>query len=189
MKKKLSLGRLKLESDSKKLMDIVLNAASSQNAVVFKLGQTAWAFSIDFLIQSLRAQKFTFYGDSSDISFVRGYIIHHREAIPVISVHKILDIEPIQNIDSRTAILLCKIGDTKFGLLTEEVLEIIPAEENFYRQIPNNFLNKYKNIISGAYSWREKIILRLELQNILNKSDLSILQEEGEKILAELEGK
>ena len=189
MKKKLSLGRLKLESDSKKLMDIVLNAASSQNVVVFRLGKTSWAFSIDFLIQTIRAQKYTFFNDSSDISFVRGYIILHREAIPVISVHKILDIEPIKDIDNRTAILLCKIGDTKFGLLTEEVMEIIPADNKTYRQIPNNFLNKYKNIISGAYSWRENIVLKLELQNILNNTDLKILQEEGEKILAEQEGK
>jgi chemotaxis signal transduction protein len=189
MKKKLSLGRLKLESDSKKLMDIVLNAASSQNVVVFRLGENPWAFSIEFLIQTLRAQKYTFFNDSSDISFVRGYIIFHREAIPVISVHKILDIEPIRNIDNRTAILLCKIGDTKFGLLTEEVLEIIPADDKTFRQIPSNFLNKYRNIITGAYSWKERIAIRLELQNILNKADLVILQEEGEKILAEQEGK
>jgi chemotaxis signal transduction protein len=189
LKKRLSLGRLKLESDSKKLLNIVGNVSASRNIVVFRLGNDPWAFSIDFLVRALRAQKYTFFSDSSDISFVRGYIFFNKEAIPVFTIHKILELPPITDIDLRTSILLCKVGDFKFGLLSEEVLEITPVDEKIFCQIPNNFLIKYRQLIKGAHTWRDKVALLLDLQNLLSKEDLSMLNEEGEKIRAEQEGK
>lgn len=189
MKKRLSLGRLKLESDSRKLMNIVLNAASSHNVVVFRLGEDIWAFSIDILAQTLRAQKFKFYNESSDISILKGYILLNGKAVPVLTIHKIFEAEAPKEIDSRSAILLCKTDDFSFGLLTDEVLEIMPIDEKTYRPIPVGFLAKYKNIITGAHPWREKILITIDLQNILNKTDLSILSEEGMKIITEEERK
>lgn len=188
MKKRLSLGRLKLESDSSKLLNIVGNVAATQNIVIFRLGKEPWAFTIDFLIKVLRAQKYTFFSDSSDISFVRGYIFVGKETVPVFSINRILGLEPVSDINLHTAILFCKIDDFRFGLLSEEVLEITPREEKYYRRIPNNFLTKYRNLIKGAYPWRDKVVIILDLQNLLSKEDLDMLREEGDKIRAEQEG-
>ena len=186
MKKRIGLGRAKLEADSQRLMDIISGTVQHKNLIIFHIGKEYWALPLEQVIQVLRASKYTIYKDISDVDLIRGYIFIRQKAIPIISIHKFLGLDTIEDIDIWTSILICKAGNLRFGLLSENVLEVSPIlRENSLGKIPIKLLDKHKKIITGTLAWRDKPVIILDLQEFFAPEDIDLLIEESNKVESE----
>lgn len=186
MKKRRGLGRLKLESDSQRLLSIISGSMETENVVIFKIADDPFAIHLQQVHQILRASKYTVYSDISKISTIRGYIFHRKEPIPVISIHRLLEMNSIEDFSLRTSLIICKVGEQKFGLLSEDVMEVTPIENpELISKIPNGILTSFSKLFIGAFSWREQPVLMMNLDNLFTQEDLNLLIEEGKNVAKE----
>jgi chemotaxis signal transduction protein len=183
MRKRIGLSRAKLEVDSQKLLDIVTGSSQTENVIIFRLGENPWAISMNHIIKIISADKIQYISGSSDISFVRGYMKFQNQDIPVISLHRLLGLPSISEVDLKTAIIVCTAGDVKFGLVSEEVLEIVPMSRSLeITSIPRSLLKSHKRLLAGALNWRNKVAIYMNLIELFKKEDLDIIRQEARRV-------
>ncbi len=187
MRKRIGLGRARLEADSKKLLDIISGSTETENVVIFKMDNKPWAVFLNHVVRILRTEKVKFFSYQPSLDFVVGYISFRKKAVPLFGLHKKLGIELEAKIDQKKAIIICKVGNATFGIPTDEVMEVLPlGEKGLIKNIPRNLFTTDSRMIAGCMEWRDQAVLYMNVLEMLSKQELEQIIIETVEINKEL---
>lgn len=144
-----------------------------QKIVVFRLNDQQYSVNVSEIQSIEHVSSFT------SIPQVERYfkgIVHLRgEVIPIIDLKLKLNMDAT-DITNMTKVIITKIDDLSIGFLVDEATEVLDVNVN-EMESPTDLTNKNGYIIDGVIKLEDELILLIQLNNILNEQDLTIVRE------------
>lgn len=139
--------------------------------LTFGVGNEEYGLEIEFINDIIQFQEITKMPDQPD--YIMGMINLRGNIIPVMDIRKRFNKE-MRPYTNRTCIIVVEMKSLQVGLIVDEVLEVLPIDQDGISNAPkfnNDFHNKY---ISGITKKRdEKIIVLLDCQKLLKDDQIS----------------
>jgi len=142
--------------------------------VSFKVGTEE--FGVDILkVQEInRMLKITKVPNAPD--FVEGVVNLRGRIIPVIDLRKRLSIESKVH-DNKTRIVVVDILGNIVGFIVDEVNEVLRISKDIIENPPELVSQVDSDFITSVAKLEDRIIILLDLDNLLKKDEKEILQE------------
>ena len=137
--------------------------------LTFSLGEEAFGLEIKYVTEIVGMQAITEVPEVP--MFVKGIINLRGKIIPVIDARLKFKKEPIEYGD-RTCIIVIDINEVSFGLIVDNVAEVLSIDNDKIALPPSNktgFENKY---IKGIGKTEESVILLLDCEKLLAEDEL-----------------
>ena len=112
-------------------------------------------------------------------AFISGVINIRGDVIPLVDLRKRLGVEP-SHIQGR--IIITKIYEEKIGLLVDAVKEIVSIEKESIASTPSFFKGLKSEYITGIGKVAERLIVILNLDNLLSSEEMILLGEHKETL-------
>lgn len=142
--------------------------------VSFKVGTEE--FGVDILkVQEInRMLKITKVPNAPD--FVEGVVNLRGRIIPVIDLRKRLAIENKEH-DNKTRIIVVDIQGNIVGFIVDEVNEVLRISKDIIESPPELVSQVDSDFITSVAKLEDRIIILLDLDNLLKKDEQKILEE------------
>ncbi len=142
--------------------------------VSFKVGTEE--FGVDILkVQEInRMLKITKVPNAPD--FVEGVVNLRGRIIPVIDLRKRLSIESKVH-DNKTRIVVVDILGNIVGFIVDEVNEVLRISKDIIENPPELVSQVDSDFITSVAKLEDRIIILLDLDNLLKKDEKEVLQE------------
>lgn len=142
--------------------------------VSFKVGREE--FGVDILkVQEInRMMKITKVPNAPD--FVEGVVNLRGRIIPVIDLRKRLSIEDKSH-DSKTRIIVVDIIGNIIGFIVDEVNEVLRISKDIIENPPELVSQADSDFITSVAKLEDRIIILLDLDNLLKKDEKEVLEE------------
>lgn len=142
--------------------------------VSFKVGTEE--FGVDILkVQEInRMLKITKVPNAPD--FVEGVVNLRGRIIPVIDLRKRLAIENKEH-DNRTRIIVVDIQGNIVGFIVDEVNEVLRISKDIIESPPELVSQVDSDFITSVAKLEDRIIILLDLDNLLKKDEQKVLEE------------
>lgn len=140
--------------------------------LIFGLNDEYYAANIDDVERILRFKNATPMPDAPD--FVEGVINYEDVVLPVINIKKKFKLTEIRNTEEPKVISM-KIGDKKLGIIVDSVCEVSNIAKNKYEETPDITKNSTNNYIKGLIKLEDKIIILINIDNILSKQEEELI--------------
>ena len=140
--------------------------------LIFCLNDEYYAANIDDVERILRFKNATPMPDAPD--FVEGVIKYEDVVLPVINIKKKFKLKDIKNTEEPKVISM-KIGDNKLGIIVDSVCEVSNIARNKYEETPDITKNSTNNYIKGLIKLEDKIIILINIDNILSKQEEELI--------------
>lgn len=150
--------------------------------ITFRIGTETYLLDIMALRQILP------YAGSTAIphapEFVEGIIILRNEAIPIIDLRERLyeDIKPLEH---EPLVLVTQIDQQTVGLKVDEVRQIVNVRVDSIIQPPEMLSTGQREIVVGVVEHESEVLLLLDLETLLTRSEKQSLRESMTDIRAE----
>ena len=115
-------------------------------------------------------------------AFISGVVNIRGDVIPLVDLRKRLGVEP-SHIQGR--IIITKIHEEKIGLLVDAVKEIVSIEKESIASTPSFFKGLKSEYIMGIGKVAERLIVILNLDNLLSSEEMILLEEHKETLRLE----
>lgn len=109
-------------------------------------------------------------------AFVSGVMNLRSDVIPVVDIKERFRFGSTLTQDT-TRIIVVHINGKKCGILVDDVLEIIPIPNEDVSEAPTIAGGVSANFIVGICKMNERLIIALDMDKILNQSELQELQD------------
>jgi len=164
----------KVEKDKKKKTKIerkqVLKTTSEKEEekklVLFKLGNEYYGIDVSVIneiIDSEIKERLTGMPD-----FIIGVISLRGEVVPVVSLFEKFSLK--NRLPSGTeTILLTKKGESTFGILIDELKEVITVKSSSIYKVPKLFTEEGLSYIKGILKFENEIVAIIDIQQIMNE--------------------
>lgn len=140
--------------------------------LVFAIGSEYYGVDIADVERILGYEVSTKLPDSPD--FVDGVINHEGGILPVISIGKRFKIQDSKaKADSK--IIVSKQSEGKFGVIVDEVSEVKNVSKENIENTPEVVSGISKRYIKGLIKEKDKIIIFLNLANVLTEEEKALL--------------
>lgn len=145
--------------------------------VSFKVGTEE--FGVDILkVQEInRMFKITKVPNAPD--FVEGVVNLRGRIIPVIDLRKRLSIESKVH-DNKTRIVVVDILGNIVGFIVDEVNEVLRISKDIIENPPELVSQVDSDFITSVAKLEDRIIILLDLDNLLKKDEKAVLEEIGQ---------
>lgn len=142
--------------------------------VGFKVGTEE--FGVDILkVQEInRMLKITKVPNAPD--FVEGVVNLRGRIIPVIDLRKRLAIENKEH-DNKTRIIVVDIQGNIVGFIVDEVNEVLRISKEIIESPPELVAQVDSDFITSVAKLEDRIIILLDLDNLLKKDEQKVLEE------------
>ncbi len=115
-------------------------------------------------------------------AFITGVFNLRGSVIPVMDLRKRLN---VQSASARERIIITKMHGEKIGLLVDSVKEILSIEEQQITPAPSIFQGLKPEYLMGIAKFDDRLIVILNLDNLLTSEEMILLEEHKEKISPE----
>lgn len=132
--------------------------------VGFKLGEEEYGVDILAVNEILKLVKITRVPKSSE--YVQGVINLRGNVIPILNIRKRFEKE-VRELDDHARIIIITYGDSKFGIIVDNVTEVIRIRESDIEE-PNLIDSVDKNFVEGVGKYNGRLLILLKLDQILS---------------------
>jgi purine-binding chemotaxis protein CheW len=146
---------------------------------VFVIGEEYFGIEITRIVEILNTQKIHSIPEMPD--FLSGVITVRGEIIPVIDLRQRLC---LQSSSEKELIIVIKYDNEKIGILVDTVKEIISLTHDEIISPPAIFRGLKKKYLSGLGKKDDRIIIILNLDDLLT-SEEKVMLKEAEEILGD----
>jgi purine-binding chemotaxis protein CheW len=137
--------------------------------VGFRIGRETFGVPIDLVHEIVRVPEITSVPDSPD--FIEGVINLRGKIISIVDLRKRFGEKQITS-HKKNRILVVEVEDRMVGLIVDAASEVLklPAEE--IEPPPSTFGEGELNYVTGVGKLRDRLIILVELNKILQKGEL-----------------
>ncbi len=132
--------------------------------VVFKLGKEYYGIPISKVISIEKMQEATRIPNGP--IHVKGVINLRGEVITLIDLRLKLNMEP-KGVDNNSRIIIVSNDEIVAGLIVDSSSEVIEIEKENIDNAPTSSENEYLSYVQGIGKVKDRLIILLELSNIL----------------------
>ncbi|WGS64798.1 chemotaxis protein CheW [Marinitoga aeolica] len=136
-------------------------------AVSFNIEDEKFAIDINHVDTVIEYQKTTKVPESSD--FIEGIVNFRDGVLPVINLRVKFSYPQFEDKD-KAKILVVKIGEKKFGLMVDEVKEVMNIKQEQIEESPSVGGTK-ADYISGIIKTDDSMIFLIDVEKILSKEE------------------
>ena len=145
--------------------------------LTFHLFGEDYAIELYFVTEIIGIQRITEIPDTPD--YLKGVINLRGKVIPVIDVRLRFRLKEKEYGD-RTCIIVVNVNDTTLGLIVDEVSEVLSIEEDKIDPPPQTGKGTKSRFIKGLGKVGETVKIILEMNKLLDQSDMELVDELGE---------
>lgn len=137
--------------------------------IVFRTGKEEFGVPIDAVREIIKATAITPIPNSPH--FIKGIINVRGEIVTAIDIKSRFSLE--SDIESEAKhIVVVKQEDSLFGLMVDEVMEVLRVQKNEIKSPPSIISNIHEKYISGVISHDDRLIVLLDLNVVLSGNEL-----------------
>lgn len=142
--------------------------------VVFRLNQEEYGVEITKIREITEYKKNTKVPNTPD--FIDGIINLRGNIIPVIDLKRKFHLEQ-KEFDSSHRIIITQLLDKQVGFIVDDASQVLRIDEQNIDAAPDIILNVEQKFITGIGKVEEKIIIILDLEEILSEKEQTEFQE------------
>ena len=146
--------------------------AHNKRIVSFLVSRKEYAVDIRFINEIIYSKKVNALPGTSD--YIEGIIDLRGKVIPLVNLSKRLKLPSGEPVPSEH-VLIVDVGQRKYGLIVDEVLQVITIEENQI-QMTEKFMDREVPYLQGVCRFKERLILLLDLEHLWTEKDLSEIE-------------
>lgn len=136
-------------------------------AVSFNIGEERFAIDINHVDTVIEYQKTTNVPGTSD--FIEGIVNFRKGVLPIINLRLKFNYPQFED-KNKSKVLVVKIGEKKFGLMVDEVKEVMNVLQEQIEEPPSIGGNK-ADYISGIIKTNDNMIFLIDVEKILSKDE------------------
>lgn len=142
--------------------------AQNKRIVTFLVSRKEYAVDIRFINEIIYSKTVNALPGTSD--YIEGIIDLRGKVIPLINLSKRLKLSSDEPIPSEH-VLIVDVGQRKYGLIVDEVLQVITIEESQI-QMTEKFMDRNMPYLQGVCRFKDRLILLLDLEHLWTEKDL-----------------
>lgn len=145
---------------------------SEQQFVVFRLQNEEYGLNIQQVNEILVWQEITKYPQAGDL--IDGIINLRGKIIPLIDLKKRFYNKAIERTDN-TRIIVVQSGEQVFGIIVDEVLEVLVLAENMIES-PPEFVSRINTGVCGVGKLPNRLLILLDLSTTFSSGEFDLLK-------------
>lgn len=130
----------------------------------FKIGNAFYAISVLEVQEVIKPQMLTYVPSAPN--YVRGLINLRGQIVTAISLRSLFGLKDDHRDEYMNIIV--RSGESLYSLIVDEILDVIDVEDSTFEQTPDTLEDKIKHFINGVYKLDHKLLIKLDLEKILN---------------------
>lgn len=138
----------------------------SQQYAIFRLNDESFGVNIAHITEIVWPQEVFNVPDTPE--HIEGLINLRGKVYALLNLKKKLDLPETKTIDEEAKMLIITMNSQTLALMVDVVDEIVPIEEEDIQPIPESASSHYKKYLSGSVKVKERLILLLGLESILD---------------------
>lgn len=158
-----------------KMHDIHVKNTSPDNnntviqLIVFRAGDEEFGIKIEMVREIIKAAMITPIPESPD--FIKGIINVRGEIVTAIDIKSRFSLPHTKELEPKH-IVVTKKGDTLFGLIVDEVIEVLRIKPTEIKSTPSLIDEINEKYVKGIISHENRLIILLDLDQVLSQEDL-----------------
>lgn len=154
--------------------------------IVFRTGNEDFGVPIDMVREIIKIGAITPIPDSP--KFIKGIINVRGEIVTTIDMKSLFAL-PEDHLSDPKHIIVTKQEDSLFGLIVDEVVEVLRVQEKEINPTPDVISKIHQTYISGVVTHDDRLIIVLNLGRVLAQKELIRLAHHLRKILEKRKNK
>lgn len=150
------------------------NGGDTAQVVSFRLADEEYGLDI------MKVQEIILVGEITEIpevpEYLRGLIDLRGKVIPIVDLRRRFGLEA-GNCTEQARIVVVNTGESIFGIVVDAVNEVMRIAPSQIEPPPNGLLGVEQAYIKGLVKMEDKIMILLNIDRILSKSDTSRIAE------------
>ncbi|HHY60068.1 MAG TPA: chemotaxis protein CheW [Clostridia bacterium] len=157
-------------------------APMEEQLVVFQLGNETYGIEISVVHEIIRMQSITKVPRTPE--FVEGVINLRGRIIPVIDLHKRFGL-PVEEETTHSRIIVVEVKGVTVGMIVDSVSEVLRLPTANIAPPPPAIVGGIETeYLRGVGKWQDKLIILLDLDRVLNKSEQNALEQHARDLAA-----
>ncbi len=159
-----------------------LVGAVEEQLVVFQLSNETYGIEISAVHEIIRMQSITKVPRTP--SFVEGVINLRGRIVPVIDLHKRFEL-PLEEETPHSRIIVVEVKGVTVGMIVDSVSEVLRIPQNKIEPPPPAITGGIETeYLRGVGKWKEELIILLDLEKVLDKSEYKLLEQHSQELAA-----
>lgn len=146
---------------------------SERQYVIFKLNHEEYAIDIMNVKEISEYIEPTKVPNSPD--FVEGIISYRGHVVPVINLHEKFNL-PSSSITANTRIIIFALNNKQIGLLVDDASQVLTIDDHHIEPAPSIIMSLDTDFIGGIGKVNDRMIIIIDIENLLNEEDEKSLQ-------------
>lgn len=158
-------------------------AGQTVQLVIFSVGKEEFAVLISEIREIIRVGPITPVPDAP--AFIKGLINVRGEIVATIDFKYRFALQTRLTKADGVApkhIIVTKQGNTLFGLIVDEVTEVLRILETEIKKAPDLVSHLHQQYVTGVVAMENRLIIMIDLARVLSEQDLERLMEVGHEI-------
>ncbi|MEZ7890432.1 MAG: chemotaxis protein CheW [Candidatus Wallbacteria bacterium] len=142
--------------------------AEAKQFCTFYLDKIFFGISVTNVLEIIKFLEMTPVPLSDEL--IRGLINLRGQIVTAINLKKMLEINEIENgpeINNMNIIIKTEHGPV--SLIADEIGDVLELEDDIFEKPPETIPQKIKELITGTYKLKEKLLLVLSAEKIMSK--------------------
>lgn len=156
--------------------------AAEEQLVVFQLSNETYGIEISAVHEIIRMQSITKVPRTP--SFVEGVINLRGRIVPVIDLHKRFEL-PLEEETVHSRIIVVEVKGVTVGMIVDSVSEVLRIPQSSIDPPPPAITGGIETeYLRGVGKWKENLIILLNLERVLDKSEYRALEQHAQELAA-----
>lgn len=138
--------------------------------VVLHLANEEFGIPIGEVREIIKMAKITFVPDASS-SFIKGLINVRGEIVAVVDLGERFFLKTERPMEAKH-IVITKQKDSLFGLIVEEVVEVLRIETSEIKRPPEIITKLNREYVSGVITLENRLIIVLDMAKVLSEEEM-----------------
>ena len=147
---------------------------SEKQYVIFKLDSEEYGIDIKSVKEISEYAECTKVPNSP--SFIKGIINYRGNVVPVINLREKFEM-PYVDTTTNTRIIIFAINDKQIGLLVDDASQVLTISDNNIEDAPSIIMSSEDKFISGIGKIENRMVIILDMENILNEEEKKAIKE------------
>lgn len=141
---------------------------SNRQLCIFSLGDELFGIEVNRVQEVLRSQQMT--AVTLAPRFIRGLINLRGQIVMAIDLRQCLELSPFDR-DHSPMNLVVRTEDGPISFLVDRIHDVVDVTEETFEGAPPNLHGVLRKLIRGTYPLRDKLLLALDVDALLNLID------------------
>lgn len=149
--------------------------------VTFRLGEDVFATDVNAVERVLRYAAATSVPDMP--AYIEGVMDYQGRVVPLVNLRRRMEL-PAVDADRHTRILVLNVSGEWIGVVVDSVTAVAPFDPSQVAPPPKYFRGLAAEYLKGIVRHEEKLVIYLDVEQLLSTTDRIALQQAGTEALA-----